>query len=228
MILQRRVLSSELHARHWTTRLVGLSASTSSILRGSEHPVRTRTGAGGRTALWQAPSFGNRSTRTRRTRGRIREGRPLTVTVREGRRRIVTAVTGGRLRGAKIEIVETETVAAADGRAERGEETDEEAIEGNVIDVRVAKEIVTGTEAVTEIALPEAMEATVRRDQREKISKDYREPQPWARGTTGRRRVQAAGMLLGVRRPAEPFRPPPGMAMRSPKPKVANKLQDAI
>ena len=150
------------------------------------------------------------------------------MTGREGRRRIVTAATGGRLRGAKIETAEAETVAAADGRAERGEETDEEAIEGNVIDVRAAKEIVTGTEAVTEIALPEAMEATVRRDQREKISKDYREPQPWARGTTGRRRVQAAGMLLGVRRPAEPFRPPPGMAMRSPKPKVANKLQDAI
>ena len=228
MILQRRALSSELHARHWTTRLVGLSASTSSILRGSGRPVRTLTGAGGRTAPWRAPSFGNRSTRTRRTRARIRGGRPLTVTGREGRRRIVIAVTGGRLRGAKIEIVETETVAAADGRAEKGEETDEEAIEGNVIDVRVAKEIVTGTEAVTEIALPEAMEATVRRDQREKISKDYREPQPWARGTTGRRRAQAAGMLLEVRRPAEPFRPPPGMAMRSPKPKVANKLQDAI
>ena len=140
----------------------------------------------------------------------------------------MTAVTGGRLRGAKIEIVETETVAAADGRAERGEETDEEAIEGNVIDVRVAKEIVTGTEAVTESTLPEAMEATVRRDLREKISKDYREPQPWARGTTGRRRVQVAGTLLGVRRPAEPFKPLPGMAMRSPKLKVANRLQDAI
>ena len=140
----------------------------------------------------------------------------------------MTAVTGGRLRGAKIEIVETETVAAADGRAERGEETDEEAIEGNVIDVRVAKEIVTGTEAVTEIALPEAMETIGRRDQSEETSKDYREPQPWARGTTGRRRVQVAGTLLGVRRPAEPFRPPPGTAMRSPKPKVANRLQDAI
>ena len=138
----------------------------------------------------------------------------------------MTAVTGGRLRGAKIEIVETETAAAADGRAERGEETDEEAIEGNVIDVGVAKEIVTGTEAVTEIALPEAMEATVRRDQREKISKDYREPQPWARGTTGRRRVQAAGTLLGARKPAEPSRPPPETVMRNPKLKVASILQD--
>ena len=148
------------------------------------------------------------------------------MTVREGRRRIVTAVTGGRLRGARIETAETETVAAADGRAERGEETDEEAIEGNVIDVRVAKEIVTGTEAVTEIALPEAMEATVRRDQRETISKDYREPQPWARGTTGRRRAQAAGTLLGVRKPAEPFRPLPETVMRNPKLKVAIRLQD--
>ena len=228
MILQRRVLSSELHARHWTTRLVGLSASTSSILRGSEHPVRIRTGAGGRTALWQAPSFGNRSTRTRRTRARIRGGRPLTVTGREGRRRIVTAVTGGRLRGARIETAETGIVAAADGRAERGEATDEETIEGNVIDVRAVKEIVTGTEAVTEIALPEAMETTGRRDQSEEISKDYREPQPWARPTTGRRQVQVAGTLLGVRRPAEPFKPLPGMAMRSPKLKVANRLQDAV
>ena len=140
----------------------------------------------------------------------------------------MTAVIGGRLRGARIETAETGTVAAADGRAERGEETDEEAIEGNVIDVRVAKEIVTGTEAVTESTLPEAMEATVRRDQCEKISKDYREPQPWARGTTGRRRVQVAGMLLEVRRPAELFKPLPGTAMRSPKPKVANRLQDAI
>ena len=150
------------------------------------------------------------------------------MTGREGRRRIVTAVTGGRLRGAKIEIVETETVAAADGRAERGEETDEEAIEGNVIDVRAAKEIVTGTEAVTEIALPEAMETIGRRDQSEEISKDYREPQPWARPTTGKHQVQVAGTLLGVRRPAEPFKPPPEMVMRNPKLKVAIRLQDAV
>ena len=228
MTLRKLALSSERHARRWTTRLAGPSAGTSLTLRGSEQTARIQINVGDRIVLWQAPSFGSKSTRTRRTRERTRGGRRLTVTARGGRRRTVTAVIGGRLRGARIGTAETGIVAAADGRAERGEETDEEAIEGNVIDVRAVKEIVTGTEAVTEIALPEAMETIGRRDQSEETSKDYREPQPWARPITGKRQVQVAGTLLGVRRPAEPFKPLPGMAMRSPKLKVANRLQDAV
>ena len=141
----------------------------------------------------------------------------------------MTAVIGGRLRGARIGTAETETVATADGRAEKDEATDEETIEvASVTDVRAVTEIATGAEAVTEIVLPEAMEISGRRDQSEEISKDCREPQPWARPTTGKRQVQVAGTLLGVRRPAEPFKPLPGMAMRSPKLKVANRLQDAV
>ena len=213
------MLSSELHARHWTTRLVGPSAGTSSILRGSEHPVQIRTGAGDRTALWQAPSFGNRSTRTRRTRGRIRGGRPLTVTVREGRRRIVTAVTGGRLRGARIGTAETGTVAAAGGRAERGEETDVETI--------VAPDA-RGARAVRRITRPEAPEASERRGRNgnDRISKGCLEPQPWARRATGRPRVETVGTLLGARPPAEQSRLQPVMVMRSPRVKVASLPRD--
>ena len=227
MILRKLALSSELHARRWMTRLVGPSAGTSSTLRGSVRTVRIRKGVGDRTVLWQAPSFGSKSTRTRRTRERTRGGRRLTVTARGGRRRTVTAVIGGRLRGARIGTVETETVATADGRAEKGEVIDEGAIEGaNVIDVRAVKETARGAEAAMETALPEVMEISGRRDQSEEISKDCREPQPWARPTMGRRRVQAAGTLLGARKPAEPSRPLPVTVMRNLKAKVASLLQD--
>ena len=229
MTLPKLALSSELHARRWTTRLVGPSAGTSLTLRGSARTARIQIGVGDRIVLWQAPSFGSRSTRTRRTRERTRGGRRLTVTARGGRRRIATAVIRGRLRGARIETVGTETVATVDGRAE-GEVIDEVMIEAaNEIDVGVVKEIAIGAEAVTEIGLPEVMETSGRRDQSEETSKDFREPQPWARSTTGRRRArQAAGTLLGVRRQAEPSRPRPETVMLNPKLKVAVKLQDAV
>ena len=230
MILRKLALSSELYARRWMARLAGPFAGTSLTLRGSERTARIQINVGDRIVLWQAPSFGSRSTRTRKTRERTRGGRRLTVTARGGRRRTVTAVIGGRLRGARIGTVETETVAAADGRAEKGEVTDEGTIEVvNVIDARAVKETARGAEAVMETALPEVMEISGRRDQSEEISKDCREPQPWARSTMWRRRAQqAAGTLLGVRRPAEPFRPPPETVMRNPKLKVAIRLQDVV
>ena len=230
MILQKLALSSELYARRWMTRLAGPFAGTSLTLRGSVRTVRIQKGVGDRTALWQAPSFGSKSTRTRRIRERTRGGRRLTVTARGGRRRTVTAVIGGRLRGARIGTVETETVAAADGRAEKGEVTDEGTIEvANVIDVRAVKETARGAGGVMETALPEVMEISGIRDQSEEISKDCREPQPWARSTMWRRRAQqAAGTLLGVLRPVEPSKPLPEMVMRSPKLKVAIRLQDAV
>ena len=225
MTLQRRVLSSELHARRWMTRQVGPSAGTSSTPRGSVRTVRIRKGVGDRTVLWQAPSSGSRSTRILKIRERARGGRRRTVTA--GAR--VHGRIGGHLRGARIGIVETETVAIADGRAEKDEATDEETIEvANVIDVRAVKETARGAEAVMETALPEVMEISGRRDQSEEISKDCREPQPWARPTTGKHQVQAAGTLLGVLRPVEPSKLLPETVMRSPKLKVAIRLQDAI
>ena len=230
MILRKLALSSELHARRWMTRLVGPSAGTSLTLRGSARTARIQIGVGDRIVLWQAPSFGSKSTRTRRTRERTRGGRRLTVTARGGRRRTVTAVIRGRLRGARIGTVGTETVATADGRAEKDEVTGEGTTEVvNVIDVRAVKETVRGAEAVMETALPEVTEISGRRDRSEEISRDCREPQPWARSITGKRRAQqAAGTLLGVRKPAEPFMPPLEMVMRDPKLKVAIRLQDAI
>ena len=95
-----------------------------------------------------------------------------------------------------------------------------------MIDVRAAKETVRGVGAAMETVLLEVMEISERRDQSEQISKGCREPQPWARLTMGRRRAQAAGTLLGARKPAEPSRPPPEIVMRNPKLKVASLLQD--
>ena len=142
----------------------------------------------------------------------------------------MTAVIGGRLRGARIGTVETETVAAADGRAEKGEVTDEGTIVvANVIDVRAVKETARGAGGVMETALPEVTEISGIRDQSEEISKDCREPQPWARSTMWRRRAQqAAGTLLGVLRPVEPSKLLPETVMRSPKLKVANRRQDGV
>ena len=231
MTLRKLALSSERHARRWTTRLAGPSAGTSLTLRGSEQTARIQINVGDRIVLWQAPSFGSKSTRTRRTRERTRGGRRLTVTARGGRRRTVTAVIRGRLRGARIGTVGTEIVATADGRAEKDEVTGEGTTEVvNVIDVRAVKETARGAEAVMETVLPEVTEISIsgRRDQSEEISKDCREPQPWARSTTGRRRAQqAAGNLLGVLRPAELFRPPPEMVMLDPLLKVVIRFQDA-
>ena len=185
--------------------------------------VRIRKDVGDRTALWRAPSSGSRSTRIPKIQERARDGRRQIV-IAEAR---AHGRIGGRLRGARIGIVGTETVATADGRAEMGEVTDEGTIEvANVIDVRAVKETARGAEAAMEIALPEATGISGRRDQSEQISKGCREPQPWARPTTGRRRVQAAGTLLGARKPAEPFRPLPETVMRNPKLKVASRLQD--
>ena len=136
---------------------------------------------------------------------------------------------GGHLRGARIGIVEAETVATADGRAEKDEAIDEVTIEAaNVRDARAAKETVTGAEGVMETVSPEVTEISGRRGQSEEISKDCREPQPWARWITGKHQVQAAGILLGVRRPAVPFKLLPETVTRSPKLKVDSRLQDAV
>ena len=187
--------------------------------------VRIREDVGDRTALWRAPSSGSRSTRIPKTQERARDGRRQTA-IAEAR---VHGRIGGRLRGARIGIVGTETVVTADGRAETDEVTDEGTIGvANVRDVRAAKETARGAGAVMETVLFGAMEISGRRDQSEQISKGCREPQPWARPTTGRRQVQVAGTLLGVRRPAEPFKPPPGTVMRDPKLKVAIRLQDVV
>ena len=217
---------SELHARRWMTRRVGPSAGTLSTLRGSAQNVRIRKDVGDRTALWRAPSSGSRSTRIPKTQERARDGRRQTV-IAEAR---AHGRIGGRLRGARIGIVGTETVVTADGRAETDEVTDEGTIEvANVRDVRAVKETARGAEAVMETALPEVTEISGRRDQSEEISKDCREPQPWARSTTGRRRAQqAAGTLLGVLRPVEPSKLLPETVMRSPKLKVANRRQDVV
>ena len=179
--------------------------------------------AGDRTALWRAPSSGSRSTRIPKIQERARDGRRQTA-IAEAR---VHGRIGGRLRGARIGIVGTETVVTADGRAETDEVTDEGTIEvANVRDVRAVKETARGAEAVMETALPEATGISGRRDQSEQISKGCREPQPWARPTTERRRAQAAGTPLGARKPAEPFRPLPETVTRNPKLKVASRLQD--
>ena len=142
----------------------------------------------------------------------------------------MTVEIRGHLRGARIEIVGTETVATAEGRAEEGEVTDEGMIEAvNVIDVRAVKETARGAEAAMRTVLLGVKEIIGRRDQSEEISKDFREPQPWARSITGKRRAQqAAGTLLGVRPQAEPFKPRPEMGMRNPKLKVVIRLQDAV
>ena len=185
--------------------------------------VRIRKDVGDRTALWRAPSSGSRSTRIPKTQERARDGRRQTV-IAEAR---AHGRIGGRLRGARIGIVGTGTAVTAGGRAETDEVTDEGTIAvANVRDVRAAKETVRGVGAVMETVLLEAMEISERRDQSEQISKGCREPQPWARPTTGRRRVQAAGTLLGARKPAELSRPLPEMVMRNPKLKVAGLLQD--
>ena len=185
--------------------------------------VRIREDVGDRTALWRAPSSGSRSTRIPKTQERARDGRRQIV-IAEARAR---GRIGGRLHGAKIGTVGTGTAVTAGGRAETDEVTDEGTIEvANVRDVRAVKETARGAEAVMETALPEATGISGRRDQSEQISKGCREPQPWARPTTGRRRAQAAGTLLGARKPAEPSRPPPEMVMRNPKLKVASQLQD--
>ena len=152
------------------------------------------------------------------------------MTARGSGRRTVTVEIRGHLRGARIEIVGTETVARAEGRAEEGEVTDEGMIDAvNVIDVRAVKETARGAEAVMRTVLLGVKEIIGRRDQSEEISKDFREPQPWARSITGKRRAQqAAGTLLGVRPQAEPFKPRPEMGMRNPKLKVVTKPQDAV
>ena len=112
------------------------------------------------------------------------------MTARGGRRRTVTAVIGGHLRGARIGTVGTETVATADGRAEKGEVTDEGTIEvANVIDVRAVKETARGAEAAMETALPEVMEISGRRDQSEEISKDCREPVSYTHLTLPTKRI---------------------------------------
>ena len=180
---------------------------------------------GDRTAPWQAPSSGSRSTRTPGVLGQIRGDRRRSETV-EAR---ILGRTRGRLRGAGIEtvgteteiavgieIVETGTAAAAGGRAE----TDEETGEGTIVTVDVR-----GGGAVKEIVSIEPTGTSERRERNEQISKGCREPQPWARQTMGRLRVQAAGTLLEARKPVELSKPLPETVMRNPKAKGISLLQ---
>ena len=196
MTLQNLARVSELQARRWTTRRVGPSAGTLLILRGSAQNVRIRKDVGNRTALWQAPSSGSRSTRIPRAQERARDGRRQIV-IAEARAR---GRIGERLHGARIGIVGTETAVTAGGRAETDEETDEGTIVVvDVRDVRAAK----GTVPL------EAMGISERRERNERISRGCLEPQPWARLTMGRLRAQAVGTLLEARKPAELSKPPP-------------------
>ena len=174
--------------------------------------ARTPKDAGSRAAHWRLPSSGSRSTRTLGTQGRVRGGR----------RQIATAGARTRERTEGLppeaEIVGTATAVPAGGRVEKGEETD------------VGKNVAPGARdvrAVGRTARPEAPEVSERRGRNGRTSEDCREPQPWARPTTGRPRVQVVGSLLGDRLPAELSRLQPVMAMRSPTAKVATLLQDA-
>ena len=213
MILQNLARKSELQARRWTTRPAGPSAGMLSILRDLAQIARIPKDVGNRTARWQAPSSGSRSTRTPRAQERARDGRRQIV-IAEARAR---GRIGGRLHGARIGIVGTETVVIAGGRAEKDEETDE----GTIV-VPDARDVGAGRRT----ARPEATGVSERRGRSERISKGCPEPQPWARLTTERPRVQAVGALLGALLPAEPFRPQPVMVMRSPKAKVARLPRD--
>ena len=213
MTLRNLARASELQARRWTTRRVGPSVSTWLILRDLAQNVRILKDVGNRTALWQVPSSGSRSTRIPRAQEQASGGRRQSVIA--GAR--VRGQIGGRLRRARIGIAEIETAATAGGRAKKGEETGE----GTIVvvgarDVRAAKETVP----------LEAMGISGRHERNERISKGCREPQPWARPTMERLRAPAAGTLLGVRRPAELSKPLPVTVMRDPKARVASQLQD--
>ena len=81
-------------------------------------------------------------------------------------------------------------------------------------------------EAVEMTASPEVPEASERRGRNGRISEDCREPEPWARLTMGRPRVQAVGSLLGDHLPAELSRQRLVMVMRSLKVKVASRPRD--
>ena len=127
-------------------------------------------------------------------------------------------MTEGFLHEAESENVEAKIAVIAGGRAERDEETGVEVTA--VVDVRDVR-------AVRRTARPGATGTSERHDRSDRISKGCPEPQPWARQTTEKRRVQAAGILRGARLPAELFRLQPATAMRSPRAKVATLLQDA-
>ena len=130
MTLRNLARASELQARRWTTRRVGPSVSTWLILRDLAQNVRILKDVGNRTALWQVPSSGSRSTRIPEAQERARDGRRQIVIA--GAR--APGQIGGRLRRARIGIAGIETAAAAGGRAKKGEEIDEGTIV--VVDAR--------------------------------------------------------------------------------------------
>ena len=105
------------------------------------------------------------------------------------------------------------TAVAAGDRAEKDEETDV------VTNVAAA---VRDVRAVEMTVCPEVPEVSERRGRNDRTSEDCREPQPWARLTTGRPRVQAAGNLLGDHPPAELSRRRPVTVTPSLKVKVAS------
>ena len=184
------------------------------ILRDSAQSVRTQKDAGNRTARWQAPSSGSRSTRTPRAQDRARDGRRQ-IEIAGVR---IHGMTEGVLHEAESESVEGNIAAIVGGRAERDEEIGVEvtaAVDGR--DVRVARAT----------ARPGATGTSERHDRSDRISKGCPEPEPWARRITVKRRVQAAGMPRGVRLPAELSKLRRVMAMQSPRVRVATLLQDA-
>ena len=127
-------------------------------------------------------------------------------------------MTEGVLRGAESENVEAKIAATAGDRAERDE----------AIGVKVTA-AVDGRDvrAVKATARPGATGTSVRHARSDRISKGCPEPEPWARRTTVKRRVQAAGMPREVRLPAGLSKLRPATAMRSPRVRVAKLLQDA-
>ena len=207
MIRRRLERRSELSARHWTIRQLGRSAGTWSIPRGSGPSVQIRKDAGSRIALWQAHSFGSRSTRIPRVLGRIRGGRHRNATA--GAR--AHGQTREGLPGAGNAVGNVDrTAAIVDGRAERVAETAAGAI---------AEADVRGHGVVKKAVRREATGNSATHARNGATSKDCLEPQPWARRTMGKRQVPIAGMLPEDRSRAELFRRLREMVMRSPRAK---------
>ena len=109
-----------------------------------------------------------------------------------------------------VEIVAIGTAVTVGGRFETVGETAEGAI---------AEVDVKGNGVVTETVRRGATGISVRHAQNEATSKDCLEPQPWARRTTGRRRVLIAGTLPEDRSRAELSRRLRETVMRSPRAK---------
>ena len=83
----------------------------------------------------------------------------------------------------------------------------------------IAEVDVKGNGVVTKAVRRGTTGNSVTHAQNEATSKDCLEPQPWARRTTGKRRVLTAGTLLEDRSRVEPSKRLREMVMRSPRAK---------